>query len=369
MVWVRDFTAAGSPSILDSVGGTGSDILASGERDKQEATKPLPWLCEKTQTKRHKNTLNTIMLRAWQEKEAWSRYFLLSLASRCLFLIGSVMYVWLEFISLDYEKKAAQLPTAIRQADDDASWYQSGWADDDYVYVSPNAKFYLSRYMIICFDAAMAFVITGILDWFVDGGILSIVMMLAGAFGLVSAMLVEQNEWLFEVMSAGSVHLFFLVAVGQFYRHFRRGKSGLVPHSLLYVVLFGNLCWILGSLMDVVLSYYAVLGLYRLRHSYSAVCASFGWLLCSLVYLATTINEELALRKKLAREAIPKFVDFTKSEELDDTSGSKPEPSLDDDDDDDEIVLAYNSGSQREPNLEDGYSGDMSTFEKVWVSL
>ena len=62
------------------------------------------------------------------------------------------MYVWLEFISLDYEKKASKIPSTVKEADDDAAWYQSGWADDDYVYVSSNAKFYLSRYMIIYFE-------------------------------------------------------------------------------------------------------------------------------------------------------------------------------------------------------------------------
>jgi hypothetical protein len=259
-------------------------------------------------------------------EEAWSRYFRLSLASCCAFVFGSVLYVYLEFIGLDYQKKAASIPQFVKEGDDDAAWYEYGWADDDYVYESPNGNFLLSKYMIVYILAALAFVITGVLEWCVEAGFLSGVLVLAGLTGLTSAILVERNEWLALIFNSISVHLFLIDAVGLFYKH-SSSKSGAeiglatsstTNISWLYLVLFGDLCWIFGMITDVVLSYYNIFGTYGVRHSYPALGAAFAWLISSLVYLTATVLEELALRKKLAgQEAIPGVKNLSHTEDSD----------------------------------------------------
>lgn len=52
-----------------------------------------------------------------------SRSFVLSITSAAVFVIASVLYVYLEFVDLEYYKKIVGFPDYVLEADDDEVWY------------------------------------------------------------------------------------------------------------------------------------------------------------------------------------------------------------------------------------------------------
>ena len=51
-----------------------------------------------------------------------SRSFVLSIASAVVFVIASVLYVYLEFVDLEYYRKIEGFPDYVLEADDDEVW-------------------------------------------------------------------------------------------------------------------------------------------------------------------------------------------------------------------------------------------------------
>jgi hypothetical protein len=305
---------------------------------------------------------------------SWSRTFKLSLTSNMLFLVASFLYVLLAAYDLDYayvqssstnsngggggdddddavafgtvdDGLSTAAPTtdgyaaaAYATGDDNGSTQEV--ADDDYYLFATKNGVWVSKYQILYFVAALCFVVSGVVDFIQkQGSLLSVIFILAGCFGLVSAMLVEEYEYLSAVFDSVSAHLFMVEALGLFmyHRHIEvmiangaaasASKHQQVLMSRVYCLLrLADGSFIAGTWMDVVLSYCYIRGTGEsIPQGIVGVVAANLWLLCSLIYLMVTVITEFQVRKQ--------HVDMSKAAanetSSDDSSASSPPPAFD----------------------------------------
>ena len=156
----------------------------------------------------------------------------------------------------------------------------------------PSDEYLISKYSILYFDAALGFVVVGILDYMNSPGLLSATFIVAGLAGVASALLVEWDEWISNILNSVSVHLFLFEAIGLLYRH----GSDRDTMLLRCFILFGDVSFLAGTLGDVILSYYALLVRFDVIHAQIAVGTAFGWLVCSLVYVIVHLDKEKQVR-------------------------------------------------------------------------
>jgi hypothetical protein len=273
-----------------------------------------------------------------------SRTFKLSLTSNVLFVVASFLYVLLAAYDLDYAYvqslsnvsggdddgdsggtddgtmgTSTAAPTTGGYAaayagggddDDDGSTELAAEADDDYYLFATKNGVWVSKYQIIYFVAALCFVVSGVVDCMhKPGRWLSVIFIVAGCFGLVSAMLVEEYEYLSAVFDSVSAHLFMVEAVGLFlyHRHIEiiaHGAAASTQQQLLISRLYCLLrladgSFIAGTCMDVVLSYCYIRGTGEsIPQGIVGVVAANLWLLCSLIYLMVTCMTESQVRKQ-----------------------------------------------------------------------
>jgi hypothetical protein len=230
-------------------------------------------------------------------------YFTLSIASNVGFVVASCCYLALAARELDYNISVQDLSDNVLNADDDYTWnMEAPFVGDDYVFAVKNDSVWVSHYQMLYFSGALCFVISGLLDCIKEPGWLGVTLILAGCFGLISAMLVEKNAYQSAIFNSVSVHLFLLDAVGLF---FSRGAAGAIfannPTLQRYVRL-GDVFWIMGTLIDVVLSYYYVFETDGLIHAQMAVFAATLWLACSLIYITATSHVECQGRQLYNRQ-------------------------------------------------------------------
>jgi hypothetical protein len=294
-----------------------------------------------------------------------SRGFKLRITSNMLFVVASFLYVLLSVYDLNYanlllsessittnysgggdddnvasdmagagdddvwltKTKAKQTSVTAAEdyyynaADDDVNEYESAADDDYYVFATKNGT-WVSKYQIIYFVAALCFVMSGAVD-FIHGStlglkLLSVIFILAGGFGLFSAMLVEEYEYLSNVFNSVSVHLVMVEAVGLFLRHCHdteqqiaangaaaatsssSKQQRLLQSRVQCFVRFGDVSWIAGTFTDVILSYCYLRGTGNdsIPLSIASVVSATLWLLCSLIYLAATCIAERHARKQ-----------------------------------------------------------------------
>jgi hypothetical protein len=211
--------------------------------------------------------------------------------------------------------------------------------DDDYYLFATKSGVWVSRYQIVYFVAALCFVLSGGLDFIhKPWWILSLIFILAGICGLVSAMLVEEYEYLSEVFNSISVHLFMVEAVGLFLHHrhaeilAKDGATATWPKQqqvlmsrLHCLVRWGDVSFITGTCMDVILSYSYVRGTGEtIPISIVGVVSANLWLLCSLIYLMATCITEWQVRKNKP------VVDKTHETSSDDSSSDDKDTAMPD---------------------------------------
>jgi hypothetical protein len=218
--------------------------------------------------------------------------FPLAISSNLFFLLGTTLYVALAVVALDWYKYESNVPDEVLAADDDWTWsawynetnYTLLW-DDDYVFqaVGSNPNSWVTREMMIYFSAAVCFLFTGMLDWFRNPTewLYSIIMVIAACFGVASSMLVIQNDRLAIIFNSVSVHLF---AVEAAYILFSRRAQNL--RIWLFV---SDAFFMLGTLLDVILSYFLVFETFRLPHAQAQIAAAVFWLACALMITLASI--------------------------------------------------------------------------------
>ena len=126
--------------------------------------------------------------------------------------------------------------------------------DDDYVFQvgPPEEDIWVSTYQIIYFFAALCFVFDGLLDVIRTRHVIHILMMLAGIFGVVSAIYVEEDIRLSNIFECVSVHLFLGEAFAFFGEHKRMALSVDHPKWIQKSVLLADAEFTLGALLDVI---------------------------------------------------------------------------------------------------------------------
>jgi len=126
--------------------------------------------------------------------------------------------------------------------------------DDDYVFQvgGSTSDVWVSEYQILYFFAALSFVFVGILDLVRDRHIFHILMILAGVFGVISAVYVEENFYLSDVFNCVSVHLYLLESFLLYGEHKRSAISTEAPKWMKYSNISGDLAFVIGALIDVI---------------------------------------------------------------------------------------------------------------------
>ncbi|KAL7516695.1 hypothetical protein ACHAWX_001682 [Stephanocyclus meneghinianus] len=166
--------------------------------------------------------------------------------------------------------------------------------DDDYLFQVAFSDIWVSEYQVLYFFAALCFVFTGILDLAVEKAPLHVLMILAGSFGVASAVFVEDVR-LSNILSAVSVHLFVFEGVGLLSKVRDREllEEGKWTKRLM---IFASSEFLLGAIIDVMLSYFYLFddtanwdtGL-MIIWVFSAVL----WVHCSLVYMVVFVLDTI----------------------------------------------------------------------------
>lgn len=210
-------------------------------------------------------------------------------ASNFFFVAAAALYLWLALLDYEYETNIQGIPDDVLNADDDYSWLPWWPYGDDYVFPVHNSEVWVTAYQIIYFMAAYCFVIVGVIDLVhgATGKISGSLLVLAGLAGLGSAALVEKDEYLSGILNAVSVHLFLLEGFQiLFFIHVTVSRYNT---CLKFLLLFGDTCFIAGSGIDVMLSYFWVLDRLSLELSRIGILAAILWVLSALSYTAVTL--------------------------------------------------------------------------------
>jgi hypothetical protein len=262
-----------------------------------------------------------------QQQMPCSKRFLLLLASNFCFVVASAFYIALGVVGLRFLNRTANYPDYVLEADDDATWHEytanRGHSDDvvftigqdkngatDDAWYDDSGVYYVTLYELFYFCGALGFVFTGILDCINEpDDKLGSILILAGIFGLASAGMSERDAWISEILNATSVHLFLFEAVGMFlYRHSSAKYKRRHPDALLQRALMtGKACFLTGSLIDVVLSYIALVGQNAgsTTHAKIEIFSATLWYICSLIFILHTVAEESQLRHHTGNVASP----------------------------------------------------------------
>jgi len=163
--------------------------------------------------------------------------------------------------------------------------------DDDYVFqVGSSGDVWVSRYQILFFFAALCFVGVGVLDLLRERHAFHTLMILAGVFGVVSAVYVEEDIRLSNIFNCVSVHLFLFEAVTLFGEHKRSAISSEAPKWVKRCGVLGDLEFIVGAFVDVILSYIYLFDNtadWDFSLMIASIVAAVLWLHCSLIYMGS----------------------------------------------------------------------------------
>eukprot|EP00585_Thalassiosira_rotula_P010783 CAMPEP_0196136300 /NCGR_PEP_ID=MMETSP0910-20130528/4651_1 /TAXON_ID=49265 /ORGANISM="Thalassiosira rotula, Strain GSO102" /LENGTH=1111 /DNA_ID=CAMNT_0041396565 /DNA_START=109 /DNA_END=3444 /DNA_ORIENTATION=+ len=162
--------------------------------------------------------------------------------------------------------------------------------DDDYVFSFQvgSSDVWVSQYQILYFVAASSFLLVGVLDLIRERHMYHILMIIAGASGVVSAIFIEQNIRVSNIVSSISVHFYLMEALTLFGEHKRYAVTEDSGKWMARSIMIGDATWVLGSLLDVILSYFYLLddtSDWDVSLVVLAIIAAVGWLICSIIYL------------------------------------------------------------------------------------
>lgn len=186
---------------------------------------------------------------------------------------------------LDYKwaQELLSLPTWVMTADDDATLYTYIAENDDHIYADdyvPNLQMNgapVSQYQLIYLAGSLCFTVSGSLDVISEQSLWPSFRLLAGAFGVASAVYISGNDFeLSNVFNLVSVHCYVVDSLTMF-RHNRccavTMEAGKWTNKYL---LLGDFAYFSGSVIDVVVRTHCMLFSECFVHviSNSDVCSS-----------------------------------------------------------------------------------------------
>lgn len=154
----------------------------------------------------------------------------LAFASHACFTIASLFYVKLAF--------------------DELAWYHLTGGNDDDDALTDRREAYWVRYRVLYTSGAVFFLLVGVLDWMRYCDVMNVFMILAGAAGVVSGL--SESDRAADIWDCVSVHLYLLEAYNLFGREHEHGH---------FCFRFGDLCFLLGCILDVSVSFLICCGL------------------------------------------------------------------------------------------------------------
>lgn len=203
-----------------------------------------------------------------------------------LFLIGSVFFLWLSILDLQWGKEVQAFADAIDGSfslRDNAIKELQGYTGDDDDYVFQTRYHWISLYQIVYFIAGAAFMIEGFLEFFVTPGIRGIWFTFAGGTGLLAAWLSERDSQLSSIFSLISSCLFVVEAIGLVL--YRSDFTG----QLKFWSRVNDICFVIATTIDVVLSFTTLFKVYRMSLLRTDIAAASLWLFCALIYVGFTL--------------------------------------------------------------------------------
>jgi hypothetical protein len=265
-----------------------------------------------------------------------------TLAPHAFFLVGCCLYVATAFWRVEFGLKHQNTPTDILHADDDAvlwDYYnrtlaipvsQEDWLannrpflDDDFM---GNAAVSISKFQVLAITAAICFLATGLLQVFLARGKWKRatygVMVVAATLGVASCVMIEYDGSWANALHAASVHLFAVHAIslvvidssediddendnvkGAQHKN-RPNHASVVSQSSetakrsrdkMFWLAVGNILFLLGTLIDVFLSYFRINRSAGIPHAYASVVAAACWLVSSVVSVSMAARHHCSL--------------------------------------------------------------------------
>lgn len=264
------------------------------------------------------------------------------ITSAATFVISSVLYLAMASMLIDYYWETKDIPRAVYNADDDATWWNyfvnctdDGFipenvtnADDDYTWMNwynysafpeddniwlpkianqdaPFPEPYVSKYMILYFWAAFGFMVTGVIEiclsrkapWVVRS--LYWMMFIAASFGVVSAILTNKNPLWSNICNCISVNLwaleaFFIIVqklTGSSDADDYGEENKIFGYSIFKWFWVADISFMIGTFGDAVTSWWYIFEYDNFQLGISAVVFAFFWLVCALVYFAIAIYD------------------------------------------------------------------------------
>mmetsp|Transcript_12648 Transcript_12648/g.26655 ORF Transcript_12648/g.26655 Transcript_12648/m.26655 type:complete len:466 (-) Transcript_12648:556-1953(-) len=270
-----------------------------------------------------------------------SKWYLLSAS---IFVFASVLYLAMACMIMDMYWFYKDVPMKVMYSDDDATWWNyfenctdDGFypeevetADDDYTYMNwynetaffeddivwqpriananaPGYESYVSKYMLLYFSAALAFLVVGIIEVVLARQarfvyrVLYYIMMLAAAFGLVSAILTHKDPLWSNIANCISCNLWALEAIAIVYQRVTGTSEadeygeyatilGFYVTSWFYVADFS---FMVGTVGDAVTSYLYIFQIDNWIMGILAVVFATCWLICAIVYLMVAVHDHM----------------------------------------------------------------------------
>jgi len=234
----------------------------------------------------------------------FGKLFAFAVLSDSFFILGSILYIWLAVIGIEYEQQKATIPedvwalSSYASGGDDDYWFYRNVTDccshyeDDYIIQGP----WISKYQIVYFFASICFVFCGTFASFLPGGrwhvLLSIIFIGASCCGVASAVLIESNEPMSKKFNATSVHVYLIDGIGLAYARMKNLGRNTKMTKWKWYMLFGDFSFALGSGLDVAQSWFWLLSSESVGVEYLGLACAIFWLLCALIYATETFAWE-----------------------------------------------------------------------------
>mmetsp|Transcript_30725 Transcript_30725/g.35027 ORF Transcript_30725/g.35027 Transcript_30725/m.35027 type:complete len:345 (-) Transcript_30725:297-1331(-) len=233
--------------------------------------------------------------------------FFFSMLSNMFFLTASTLYVLMAIRHVEGEEQMDKLGDEAEDmvtdypGDDDWFFYNTYYNDTGTNYTDDNLPMlkgtgkYISIYQTEYFFAAICFTTSGLIEFIRERSLLNFNYLIAGGLGMASSVIMRNNPRLSTIFSCVSMHLWCVEAVGIFFRNY------FLMHNrfcIKFLIMFANICWVIGTLLDLVFSYLFVFEKSSIEIAYASIFSASMWFVCPLLYSIATIWDECESSKK-----------------------------------------------------------------------
>jgi hypothetical protein len=181
--------------------------------------------------------------------------------SLLLFIMGSSLYMVISVEDYLWARELLSLPEWVMTADDDATLYDYIAENDDHNYQDdyiPDMEMKgapVTRYQIVFLVGSLCFALSGLLDIINERDLWHIFRLLAGGFGVASAVYINGNDYyLSNIFNLVSVHCYLLDALTMFRDDQCCAVYVEASKWTKNNLLIGDFAYFAGSVIDVVVS-------------------------------------------------------------------------------------------------------------------